>query len=213
MSTRPLRRLGAAAVLAVGLLVASATPAPASATHVEISPSSTLIIHAPTTSTVMDNTHLTGHATSNVCAPNSSPPDHIPVALDSSGGGTIGAHSSPWRDFVFGTSTFKMRMNIVSGTMTFSPSGVIVGLTFTFEYRNCASTTLLCRTNNISITLTGANPTGTHHPTASTTLPVSGASTPITVPVIPACNPLIRPMIVNNEVVASLGLHFTDSSA
>lgn len=202
MPTRTIGRLGAAAVLALGLLVATALPASASATGVVIGASSTIDI-TPTGGGWFDQ-HL-GHATTNLCAANSASPTPIPVSFDSSGGGTFGPASTDWTDVVLGTNTFKQRTVIVSGGFTLSATGVSLALVLRFEYRTCASTTVLCTTNNVSITLTGA-PIG-HHPTVSTTVTVTGSSSHITTPF--NCNAVVRAALNSQTANVSLDLHFT----
>lgn len=203
MKTRTFGRLGAAAVVAFGLLLATAVPASAvDATGVVIDASSTVTIGTTLT------THIKGHATDNVCAPNSEAPTAIPVTFDSSGNGTISGSTTGWGDFVAGTNTFKVRLIIVSGTISITTTGVTVNLTLRAEFRTCNSVDSLCTTNPITITLTGAT-TVSHHPMESESQSVSGTTTThITVP--PSCNNVIRNVLVSHTVSADLDLHAVD---
>lgn len=204
MYTRTIGRFGAAAVLAVGLLMATTLPASASATGVVIEASSTIVLQPSTGGSPVANVHIKGHSTTNVCAPNSTTPTAIPVALDSTGGGTISPSTTGYGDFAIFTSTFKSRLIINSGTVTFSTTGATVTLSISAEFRTCNSQTVLCLTNPVNVTMTG--PSVGHHPTASTRVTVAGLSGHITAPF--TCNPILRAALNSTHAVASLNLHF-----
>lgn len=186
--------------MSVGLLVTSAVPASAvNATGVVLEASSTLTISGTITR------HFGGHATTNICSPNSSAPTIFPVAFDSNGGGTIGPANAGDGDVTAGTNTFKVRMIVVGGDVTISTTGVVVNLTMRAEFRTCDSVTLLCMTNNVNITLAGPA-TVSHHPQVSERVTVSGTTAShITVP--PTCNTIIRSVLVSHTATASLNLH------
>lgn len=203
MPIRSIRRTSAMAALALGLLMVTALPASASATGFVLEASSAIDI-TPSGGSFLDE-HLTGHATSNVCAPNSTSPTAIPVSFDSSGGGAVGPATTDWTDLIIGTNSLKRRLVIDSGSMTLSATGVSVALQVRFEYRTCSSLTALCTTNSVSITLTG--PSIGHHPTASTRVAVSGVSSHISTPF--TCNAVIRAAINSQTAAFNLNLHFT----
>lgn len=210
MFTRTLGRLGAGAVLAVGLLLATAVPASAvNATGVVIEDSSTITISGSLT------THFGGHSTDNVCAPNSIPPEHIPATFDSNGGATVSGFTTGWGDFVAGTNVFKARLVIVGGNSvisnTASQPNVTINLTIRAEFRNCASTVALCTTNNVTITSVSAHyPTSnvSLHPQSSERTTVTGTSAHITTAI--GCNTIIRSAINSHTATASLNLHFSN---
>ena len=205
MLTRTLARIGAAATLALALLVATAVPTSASATGVVIDGSSTIDFSDGGGWFDLDQ-HVQAHSTANVCAPSSTTPPTIPVSFDSSGGGTVGAATMPWHDAVFSTTTFKGRLIIDSGTITLSASGISIALVVRFEYRTCNSLTHLCTTNPVSMTVSG--PSVGHHPTASTRVTVHGISGHVTVVAVPACNLNLRAALTSQTPSVSLNLHF-----
>lgn len=202
MFDRLFGRTAVAAVFAVGLLMATAVPASASATGFVIEGSSTVSI-AP--GWVDLSQHFESHPTSNVCAPNSTSPTVFPVAFDSSGGGAIASTTTEWTDFVAGTNNFKRRMVIVSGEFALSTPGIVLTLVVRFEYRTCNSLTSLCTTNNVSVTMTGLS-IG-HHPTPSTRAALIGYSGHITAPF--SCNAVLRSVINSQTALFELYLHFT----
>lgn len=202
MFTRSIGRFGAAAVLAVGLLLATSTPASASATGVIIEESSNIAVVR--SGTTIANVHIKGHATTNVCAPNSTAPTAIPVTFDSNGGGVIGSSTTGWGDFVLGTTTFKTRLVIVSGTATLTATGATVNLVIRAEFRTCDSLTVVCNTNNVGITLSG--PSVGLHPTTSTRVTASGTSG--TISTQPGCNFILAIALNGSTANASLNLHF-----
>lgn len=207
MFTRTIGRVGAGAVLAIGLLLATAVPASAvNATGVIIESSSTITIGGTLT------THFGGHSTTNICAPNSIAATPIPVSFNSTGGGTIGASTTGWGDFVAGANTFKARLVIVGGTVTVSNTAsqpnVSVTLTIRAEFRTCDSLTALCTTNNVTISSVSAHyPTSnvSLHPQVSERTTVSGTSGHITTAI--GCNTIIRSAINSQTATANLLLH------
>ncbi|HEU5149314.1 MAG TPA: hypothetical protein VFU19_02385 [Iamia sp.] len=203
MFNRVFGRVVVTTFFAVGLLMATAVPASASATGFVIEGSSTVSI-AP--GWVDLSQHFESHPTSNVCAPNSTNPTVFPVAFDSSGGGSITSTTTGWTDFSAGTNAFKRRLTIVSGDFSMSATGTSLTLVFRYEYRTCNSLTSLCTTHNVSITLTGP-PVG-HHPTASVQVTLTGTTANhITVAI--GCNTILRDVLVSETATASLNLHFT----
>lgn len=200
MSTRIIGRLGAAAALAVGLLIATSVPASATVHDVVIEAGSSIAIGTTTTT-------FGGHATTNVCADNSTAPSTIPVDLDSSGGGTVGSSTTGWGDFAAGTNNFKSRLVITGGTVSATTTTITITLTIRAEFRTCNSLTALCTTNNVSITLTGANDTGSLHPSASSQFAVSGTSGTVTTVI--GCNTIIRSAIHGQTASVLLNLHLT----
>lgn len=201
MSIRLIGRLGAAAAVAVGLLAATALPASAVAHDIVIQAGST--INVGTTST-----EFGGHSTDNVCAENSTDPTGIPTDWDhTTGSGTVGATTTGWGDFTAGTSTFKSRLVITSGTITVTNSTVSVTLSIRAEFRTCDSTTALCTTNLLSVTLSGSNPSGTIAIPVSTTTTLLG-TVHVTVPTTPgACNIVIRSALHSQTASISLNVH------
>lgn len=201
MFRRTIRRVAFIATLATSLLT-TAVPASASATGFVIEGSSTIYI-APDFYDLSE--HFTGHSTTNVCAPNSASPMAIPVAFDSTGGGIVGAVTTNWTDLVIGTTNIKRRLVIVSGGFSLSATEMTLTLALRFEYRTCNSLTVLCVTNNVTMTMVG--PSVGHHPTASTHVTLTGSSTGhITVPI--SCNNVIRTVLASEHAVAALNLHF-----
>lgn len=205
MFTRTIGRIGVTAVLALGLLAATAPPTSASATGVVAEASS--VIDLPTEPFLFDfDQHYEEHPTTNLCAPNSTSLPTIPIAFDSSGSGTIGAANMPWVDLVSpNDNLFKARLVIVSGTATLSSTDAIITMVARFEYRTCDSLTNLCTTNNATFTLSG--PSIGHHPTSSTRVTLSGNSTHITAPF--TCNSILRAALNSDTAVLSWNLHFT----
>lgn len=197
MNTRIIGRLSAAAALAVGLLIATALPSAAVTHDLYITDSSTIAVGTTLT-------HFGGHSTDNVCAPNSEDPTGIPVTFDSTGGGVFGASTTGYGDFVAGANTFKSRLIITGGTVAITHTTIAVTLTIRAEFRTCDSQTLLCQTNLLTVTLTGANPTpSTLHPSTSTSGNVSG-NVHVTVPI--TCNAVIRAAI--NSQLANISLNY-----
>lgn len=201
MHTRTIGRLGAAAVLAVGLVAASAVPASAAPHTVAIEASSQIDIGGT-------STHFGGHATTNVCSPNSTPPTTIPADFDSTGGGTFGASSTGYGDFTVGTTTMKTRLVITGGTVTFTHTTVTITMSVRAEFRSCNSQTLLCQTNVLNVVLTGSNSTtpssGPLHPTASHRVTVGG-NVHVTVPF--TCNFILSAALHSQTANVSLNIH------
>lgn len=205
MYTRTIGRFGAAVVLAVGLLLATSLPASASANGVVIEASSTIVFQTSTGGTPVENIHLAGHETTSPCPGiNSQPASVIPLGLDSTGSATVAPAATNWFPLIIGTNSFKRRLNIVGGSMSFSATGTTVTLTMNSQFRTCDSTVNLCTTNNFTVTLTG--PSVGHHPTDSTQVTVAGISTHISGPF--TCNNIIRAIYNSTHSVAILNLHF-----
>lgn len=197
MHIRTVRRLGAAAIVAVGLLVASAVPSSASTYNSYIQSSSTIYINSSLQ-------HFGGHSTTNICAPNSVAPSGIPVSFDSNGNGTVGAATTGYGDFTAGANTFKSRLIVTGGNVTVTHTTITVTIGIRAEFRTCDSTTLLCQTNVLNVVLTGDNPTPSSlHPSLSTSGTVAG-NVHVTVPV--TCNAVIRAAI--NSQIANINLNY-----
>ncbi|HEU5150610.1 MAG TPA: hypothetical protein VFU19_08945 [Iamia sp.] len=205
MLTHTIKRLVAVGVVAVGLLAATAAPASAVPRDLEIQPSSTWRVHSPA-SAILATYHVVAHPTTNVCAGNSDPLPRIPVEFPSDGTGVIGSVALGYSDFAIGTNTFKTRFVITGGTMTLSATGFTMNLTIRMEFRTCDSQTALCTTNTTNVTLSGDNPTGTHHPAVSDLYRAVGSyhvTTPFT------CNAVIRALLNSNNIEYDLILHVT----
>lgn len=202
MNKHVLARLGAVTVVALGVMAALAVPASATTTQLEVSPFSGI-----TVSGFVAN--FGGHPTTFVCAPNSQP-DHISPDFDSSGGITLESidQAFGWRDFVVGTLTLKARWVPTSTTTLGSSSGggVTLGMSFRVEWRTCDSTTTVCLTNPINVTLADTGYTGAHpHPNASDTIALTGGPVHITVPI--SCNTVLRSAINSQLATVRLNLH------
>lgn len=205
MFTRTIGRVGAAAVFAVGLLIATAAPASAVDTTYElhIDDGSSITIGGT-------NTEFGSHPTDNVCASNSTDPSPLVATWDDTTGlGTVAPLTTGWGDFTAGTNTFKSRLVVTGGTVAVTTTTVTVTLSIRAEFRTCDSLTPLCTTNLLGPTLSGSNTTSTITPSVSDVIVLLG-TVHVTVPTTPgACNPVIRAALHSQTANIVIVLHVT----